>query len=95
MYNVLQFHRIDHVCPLFSKNLIKQGLPWTSDELTKSMMADGKNIKSMMADGKNIKSMMADGKNIKLPDSRKNNFTLFLSCRSWFGVQTGYALDTS
>ena len=75
MYNVLQFHRIDHVCPLFSKNLIKQGLPWTSDELTKSMMADGKNI--------------------KLPDSRKNNFTLFLSCRSWFGVQTGYALDTS
>ena len=75
MYNVLQFQRIDHVCPLFAKNLIKQGLPWTSDELTKSMMADGKNI--------------------KLPDSRKNNFTLFLSCRSWFGVQTGYALDTS
>ena len=75
MYNVLQFHRIDHVCPLFSKNLIKQGIHWTSDELTKSMMADGKNI--------------------KLPDSRKNNFTLFLSCRSWFGVQTGYALDTS
>ena len=26
-------------------NLIKQGLPWTSDELTKSMMVDGKNIK--------------------------------------------------
>ena len=26
-------------------NLIKQGLPWTSEELTVSMMADGKNIK--------------------------------------------------